>query len=210
VPAGSNAFSRQCRLWPPRPRSRAGGLGLLAAGGDSTALAAAAVLTWAFARARLPPPEPAGILPGLTRAGAGARVALGAAAGAITAWQVWLLWRPPLGFDGLTYHLPEAIGWVASGRPGTVLPLLHGIPVGHYPRTHELLVGWAMGLSRSFAPVMLLEGGLWVLLMLATWLATWAPGSLTRRWSGGSRGSGLAQRQAPHGDVAQYAGRAGG
>src|SRR4051794_34285731 len=75
-------------------------LGLLALGGSTIALTAAAIATWAFARALLPRPEttPAGELSAWWhRRSPRERALAGAITGAAGAWIVWQLVHPALG-----------------------------------------------------------------------------------------------------------------
>lgn len=50
-----------------------------------------------------------------------------------------------------------------------VQPLVSGLSVGSYPRTHELLLSWTLALGGGWAPTTLLQGGLAGLLVLAGW-----------------------------------------
>jgi hypothetical protein len=68
------------------------------------------------------------------------------------------------------YHLPEIVLWVQGGHPGAVENVLPGLPVGNYPLTNEVTVGWATGIARSFVPFMLWP---WLTLVL-TACASWA------------------------------------
>jgi hypothetical protein len=147
-------------------------LGLVALGGSSVALTAAALATWAAAAAFLPAPaigprdELAAWWRGLHPWQA---VALGAAAGAWAAWSAWAMAYPALGHDMVLYHLPEAVGWVHNGRPGSILPVVSTLPVGNYPLTHEVLLGWGLAIGRSFVWVTVVTAAMPVLAALATW-----------------------------------------
>jgi hypothetical protein len=148
-------------------------LGLVSLGGSSVALTVAALLTAAAALAFLP--RPAVRLgdeltdwwherSGLERAGTGAGL------GAAVVWAVWQLLHPALGFDTIHYHLPEMAIFVQGGQPGSVHDVLPGLPVGNYPLTTEVTVAWAMGIARSFVPLVL-----WPWLALAlTAASAWA------------------------------------
>ncbi|MDQ6605117.1 MAG: hypothetical protein M3Z06_01045 [Actinomycetota bacterium] len=150
------------------------GLGLLALGGSSAALSAAALITWLAARRWLPAPETPvrRELPdwwgGLS---IGARAGVGAVAGAAVALALTILHRPAPGYDGITYHLPEVVGFVQSGHPGAVLQFYYGLPVGNYPLTNEVLTAWMTGLSRGFAALTLWSPASALLLAAAGWLA---------------------------------------
>ncbi len=148
-------------------------LGLVELGGSSVALTVAAIITAAATLAFLPRPA---IRIGdelsdwwhersaLERAGVGAVIGAGAA------WAVWQLRHPALGFDTIHYHLPEMALFVQGGQPGSVHDVLPGLPVGNYPLTTEVTVAWAMGIARSFVPLVL-----WPWLALAlTGASAWA------------------------------------
>ena len=130
-------------------------LGLIALGTNPVALCAAALLLWGAARLWLPDPE----APLLAEAAAAWNAAprtwkltLGAAAGGWAAWTAWLLRYPAMDIDGVGYHLPQAAGWVANGRPGSVLPVYEMVlPVGSFPLTSEVVVSWGMGIGDSSA-----------------------------------------------------------
>src|SRR4051812_31305231 len=133
-------------------------LGLLALGGSTLALTAAAIATWALARSLLPRPatSPLTELSDWWPARTGReRALLGALAGAAGAWIVWQLVHPALGYDAVHYHVPEMVLWVQQGTPGSVEEVLPGLPVGNYPLTTEVTVAWAMGISKSYVPVVL-------------------------------------------------------
>jgi hypothetical protein len=147
-------------------------LGLVALGGSSVALALAALATWAAAAALLPAPA-VGLSGELAAWWRGLRPwhapALGALAGASAAWGAWLLAHPALGHDMVLYHVPEAVGWVHNGRPGSIIPVVSTLPVGNYPLTHEVLLGWGLGLGRSFVWVTVLTAAMPVLAAVAAW-----------------------------------------
>jgi hypothetical protein len=148
-------------------------LGLVALGGSSAALTIAALATWAAARAWLPRPPVAlgGELLEWWRARSRAeQAALGALAGAAGAWAAWQLRHPALGFDTEHYHLPEMVIFVQGGHPGAITDVLPGLPVGNYPLTTEVTIAWAMGIARSFVPLVLLP---WLTLAL-TAASGWA------------------------------------
>jgi hypothetical protein len=133
-------------------------LGLFALGGSTLALAAAAVATWALARSFLPQPAlsaTAELRDWWERVTSRERGVAGALAGAAGAWLVWQLVHPALGFDAVHYHVPEMVLWVQQGTPGSVEHVLSGLPVGNYPLTTEVTVAWAMGISKSYVPIVL-------------------------------------------------------
>src|SRR3954452_18417891 len=132
---------------------------LFALGGSTAALAIAAIATWVLARLLLPDPR--------VRLGdelalwwgsrsAAERFALGALAGAAAAWVAWQLRYPALGFDTIVYHAPEIVLWLQHGTPGSIQELIPGQPVGNYPLTAEVTIGWAMGICRSLVPLILI------------------------------------------------------
>lgn len=108
----------------------------------------------------------------------------GALGGAVAAAAIVLLQRPGLGFDSLAYHLPEALGWMRSGRPGSVDLVEWNLPVGNYPLTSEVGLTWLLALTRSFAPVALLAPALVGLAALALGAAA--------RWLGAPRWAAIA------------------
>ena len=150
------------------------GLGLAGLGGDATALAAAAVLTWAAVRRWAPAPADGGLtaqaLAGLAAAPAAVRALLGAVAGLILALLAFDLQHPLVGLDGVAYHLPEIVFWIQGGHPGAIVASIPGVPTGSYPLTNEVLLAWGMGLSSSFAPVAAWTATALSLLLAAGWL----------------------------------------
>jgi hypothetical protein len=131
-------------------------LGLFALGGSTAALTIAAVATGVAAYVLLPSPAlPLGdeLVAWWHERALLERALLGALAGAGLAWLVWQLRYPALGFDTIHYHLPEMVLFVQGGHPGTIFDVLPGLPVGNYPLATEVTVGWAMGIARSFVPL---------------------------------------------------------
>ncbi|MEA2444544.1 MAG: hypothetical protein QOJ12_1836 [Thermoleophilales bacterium] len=147
-------------------------LALVSLGGNTVALTVAALVTGALAWSLLPRPE-VGLgqeAVGWWRERAlGERALIGAAAGAGMAWATWQLRHPALGFDAIHYHLPEMVLFVQGGQPGSINDVLPGLPVGNYPLTTEVTIAWAMGIARSFVPLILWP---WVTLTL-TAAAAW-------------------------------------
>ena len=147
-------------------------LGLFALGGSTAALTIAALATYAAARALLPQPA----VPAARELAAwwrdrsrGERAALGALVGAGAAWAAWQLRYPALGFDTVIYHLPEMVLWVQHGTPGSIEDVLPGLPVGNYPLTAEVTIGWAMGISRSYVPLGLIPWAWFALTLASGW-----------------------------------------
>jgi hypothetical protein len=149
------------------------GLGLVGLGTTPGWLVTAAAAVWVAARAALPAPEPSlaeQLRTAWDEAPTPVRIVLGAAAGALALWTVWIVARPDFGFDGARYHLPEALTWVHDGHPGRVEDVFPGFPVGAYPLVNEVLVAWAAGISRSQAPALLWTPALIALIAAAGWL----------------------------------------
>jgi hypothetical protein len=147
-------------------------LGVVGLGTSPVALVATTLAIWAGVRIWLPAPSvsPAGELSdwwtGLKRAW---RVVGGAAAGFCGAWIVWQLLHPSLGFDSAVYHYPEVAGWIANGRPGSILELSYEIPYGNYPLTDEVAQTWGAAIARSWVPIALWNPTLLIVLTLAVW-----------------------------------------
>ncbi|MEA2613751.1 MAG: hypothetical protein QOI52_1710, partial [Chloroflexota bacterium] len=147
-------------------------LGLFALGGSTLALSAAALLTWAAARALLPEPRlriSVELVAWWRGLGALQKAGLGALLGAGAAWTAWQLRYPALGFDTVVYHLPEIVLWIQHGTPGSIETLIPDQPVGNYPLTAEVTLAWAMGIARSFVPLTLLPWAWLVLIAGAGW-----------------------------------------
>lgn len=148
-------------------------LGLAGLGASTIALTGAAVLTWLAATAALPRPE----RPVREELRAwlredrepGMRLLAGAAAGLGLAWIAFGLRYPSFGSDGVTYHLPQVLGWVSSGHPGTVRTWGYEFPVGNYPLTNEVLLTWPTAIARSFVPAVLWSPLMMSLLVLSGW-----------------------------------------
>lgn len=147
--------------------------GLVGLGTSPVALGSAAVATWAIARATLPAPR-VRVASELARAwrGAspGARVAIGALAGAGTAWLAWTIRYPSIGFDPSIYHYTEVALWVQNGRPGSIELMNYEFPFGNYPVTNEVLQAWGAGIARSFLPLALWPVAAGAILAAGSWL----------------------------------------
>ena len=147
-------------------------LGLIELGANPIALSLAAVAVW-LATERLgstrPRPISAELGEGWGGLSAGARIGIGAAAGALLALVVWLLQNPALVGDGLHYHVPVVAAWVTGGDPGSLQPVSTDAPLEAYPLTTELLVSWASGIAQSFVPVTLWAPAMLALLAFAGW-----------------------------------------
>jgi hypothetical protein len=148
-------------------------LGLFGLGGSTVALTLAALATAALAYVLMPAPalplgqEVSAWWRGRTLT---ERVLIGGLGGAGIAWAVWQLRHPAIGFDAIHYHLPEMVIFVQGGHPGSIHDVLPGLPVGNYPLTTEVTIGWAMAIARSFVPLILWP---WITLTL-TATAAWA------------------------------------
>jgi hypothetical protein len=148
-------------------------LGLLGLGGSTAALTIAALATAAATHVLVPPPAlrvSDEIVSWWRDRALGDRLLLGGVGGAGIAWAVWQLRHPAIGFDAIHYHLPEIVIFVQGGHPGSIHDVLPGLPVGNYPLTTEVTIGWATGIARSFVPLILWP---WVTLTL-TAAAAWA------------------------------------
>ncbi|MDQ3770421.1 MAG: hypothetical protein M3370_13235, partial [Actinomycetota bacterium] len=148
-------------------------LALVGLGSSPVVLTLAAAVTWLAARALLPEPA-VRPLDEFARATASApaamRLGVGVAAGALLALVFFFLRHPALGIDGTAYHLPEIVNWVHSGRPGAEVQPSEDFPTGAYPLTHEILLAWSMGLSRSFVPIALATPAMLALLAAGAWM----------------------------------------
>ena len=148
-------------------------LGLAGLGGDTAALALAAAASWLAVRRWLPEPDVT-VAEELIDWARGLRpverTLAGGVAGAWAAWAAWLFAYPALGHDMVLYHVPEAIAWVHGGSPGSIEPIVTGLPVGNYPLTHEVLLSWGLALSRGLAWVTLATALAPVLIAAGTWV----------------------------------------
>jgi hypothetical protein len=148
-------------------------LGLVGLGGSPIGLAAAAAATWAAAFTLLPKPAISPwteLIAWWGRVGGAGRIGAAALSGASLAWLAWQLRHPSIGFDSALYHYPEVAGWIANGRPGSILTLSYDIPYGNYPLTDEVALTWGAGIARSWIPLALWNPALLVALAGACWL----------------------------------------
>jgi hypothetical protein len=145
-------------------------LGLVGLGASPVALSLATVGTWVAAALRFAPAAERIAWPAWGGLGRGSRVLAGGLAGAFAAWCAWLLAYPALGHDMVRYHLPEVVNWVHGGHPGSIERVVAALPVGSYPLTHEVLLGWSMAIARSFVPAALAPPAFVALLAASTWL----------------------------------------
>ncbi|MGI8802690.1 MAG: hypothetical protein ACR2KV_11040 [Solirubrobacteraceae bacterium] len=150
-------------------------LGLVGGGGDGFALTVAALATWAVAwtltRGHAPPAALAALHGRLRRAPLAATLGAGAFGGVVVGWSVFQLDHPFSGGDGLIYHPPIASAWVQNGRPGSVVEVLGGLPVANYPVTNEVVVAWAMAISRSWVVASVWSPVLFLAMLAGAWLA---------------------------------------
>lgn len=154
----------------------------LGLGDEWAALLAAAVLTYAAARALLPPSSPTAQLRaawlGATRS---QRVRAGALAALFLGGCAWQLRHPRMMVDSLIYHLALPASWLHEGTPASSRDLVEGLQVGNFPLTNEVLSGWALTLSRSWVFASIWTPVLAVLIGIATWTGLRAlrvPGSV--------------------------------
>ncbi|MDX6690411.1 MAG: hypothetical protein QOG15_1868 [Solirubrobacteraceae bacterium] len=148
-------------------------LGLAGLGASPVALALAAGVTWLVARVALPAPAVPPLDELAAQAGAASapmRLAIAAAGGVLAVLVVVFLRHPAVGIDGTAYHLPEIVNWIHSGHVGAEVRPSEDFPTGAYPLTHEVLIAWSMGLSRSFVPVAVWPSAMLALFACASWL----------------------------------------
>jgi hypothetical protein len=148
-------------------------LGVGGLAGESLALAVGALLAWVAARALLPAPAvgaAAELIDWWRRLAPDRHALVGALTGAAVALLAWFLRFPVVGLDGVFYHLPVSASWVQSGHAGGVVAGAYGLPVGNYPLTNELLMAWAMGISKSLVALTVWTPLLAALMAIAAWL----------------------------------------
>jgi len=148
-------------------------LGFVGLGSSPVALALAAAVTWLGVRWAMDAPAVSPV-DELSRETAAASpvigLGVGAAAGLLMVLVIFFLRHPAVGIDGTAHHLPEIIDWIHSGQTGAEVTPSEVFPAGAYPLTHEVLLAWSMGLSRSFVPVALWQPAMLALLGAAGWV----------------------------------------
>jgi hypothetical protein len=154
-------------------------LGVLGVSDRGGLLAGLALVVLLAVRALTPQP-PLGARAESAAAWRGAGGAQRAAAGALLAvlggWIAWQLVHPNVGFDGEIYHLPLSASWAQTGDAGAVVDAVDGLPVGNYPLTNEVVVSWALSLSRSWVAASAWSPLVVALLVLSGWLGLRALG----------------------------------
>lgn len=148
-------------------------LGLFGLTRYPAAICALAAATWLLAWRLIPVSrEPAldqaaRVWRGLSRRG---RACTGALLGAGAVWVLWPLHSPTVGYDGISYHMPEILGWVATGHPGAIHDVSYFLPFPNYPITNEVALTWLTSVSRGFAVAAVWTPLLHLLLAAAGWL----------------------------------------
>jgi hypothetical protein len=134
------------------------GLGLVGLGARPVALIFVTAMIWAATLLWLPSPA---ISPMTElakwwgRLDGPWRVCAAALCGAFVAWVAWQLRFPSIGLDSADYHYPQVAGWIANGRPGSILSLNYDIPYGNFPLTDEVAQTWGAAIARSWIPLAL-------------------------------------------------------
>lgn len=147
-------------------------LGAFGLGTEPVALLAGSLGLWMVARVltERPAVRPSDELREWVASAPGpALAAAGALAGIGVAWTVWSLDAAYVGIDGIYYHLPEINHWIHDGAPGSVDRVNYLYLVGNYPLVNEVLLAWAMGLSRSMAPLSVWPVTAMTMLVVASW-----------------------------------------
>jgi hypothetical protein len=124
--------------------------GLTGLGTSSLALALVTLAVALAAGGAAGPAAPGGFAGALPPAG---RVAVAAAAGVAGAQLAISLASPDVPTDA--FHLAEVVRWLYAGDPGSVQVTVHEWPAGAYPKVNELVLTWAIGIARSFSPIVL-------------------------------------------------------
>lgn len=147
-------------------------LGVVGLGSSPAVLPAIAVVLWLAGRHWLAEPAVPSrheLLEWWAGLGSPERTLLGAAGGLIAAWAAFSVRYPELGSDAVAFRIPQVAAWVQSGRPESLPHLFDLIPVQWYPQTHELLLTWLIGISRSLVALTLLSALMWALLAASLW-----------------------------------------
>jgi hypothetical protein len=145
-------------------------LGLVGQGGNAGTLTAAAALTWLVTRLGVPsvtPPLRDQISDLWPRGDVLACAALGAMTALAAGLFAFDLWRPTFGNDGLSYHGAQPAIWLHSGHPGSLHSTLAFIPTQAYPKTMEVLTGWAYAIGGTPLSAVPISFGLVVLAAIA-------------------------------------------
>ncbi|PZS10437.1 MAG: hypothetical protein DLM64_08540 [Solirubrobacterales bacterium] len=146
-------------------------LGRLGLAASTPVLFASAVVPWLWVRWQTRAASYTGVLDELRdwwqRSDASARVTAGALVGLALAWGLWQLDRPLLESDSLLYHLNLPVAWLAAGNAGAASVVHQALPVGNYPLTNEVVLAWAIGLSRSWVIASIWNPMLWLALITA-------------------------------------------
>lgn len=149
-------------------------LGLVGWGGSAIALALIAVAGAVASRLVVPATAPSSLALAVAawrRSSVLMHAWLGALAGGVIAETAYLMWRPGIGTDALIYHLTEPAMWVQDGHPGSMHATVVGLPVEAYPKTGEVLFGWAIGTARTPIATTFVMVAALVLLAVAAWSA---------------------------------------
>ncbi len=94
----------------------------------------------------------------------------GALAGAGALWILWPVHSPTVGYDGISYHMPEVLDWVRSGHPAALGQVSYLFPFANYPVTNEVALTWLTSASRGFVAAAMWTPALYLLLAMAGWL----------------------------------------
>jgi len=146
-------------------------LGLFGLGSNAAVLTGSAIATWLICWRTVPPATGPPLRTQLAASWRDAsplqHAGVGASLTAGLGWTIYLAHNPAIGFDGLAYHLTEPAIWVTDGRPGSMHPTIIFPPVEAYPRTMEVLYGWALALGRTAVVTVPITVGCFALLALA-------------------------------------------
>jgi hypothetical protein len=147
-------------------------LGLAGLSGSGIGLAAGPIAAWAAVRWLLPPPPTtlgAAIVARWQRASGVQRAVILGLVGLAAGCVLEVAREPAFSLDSVEYHLPDVLGWLHSGHAGAVQAFSYDFPVGYYPVTNEVLMSWALGISRSFAPLAAWSVAFAALTLLGLW-----------------------------------------
>jgi hypothetical protein len=148
-------------------------LGVFGLADQPVVLAVVAGATWLVAW-RLVPAAEEPLLRQLARSwtelSVAGRAVAGTLAGAAVVWILWPLHDPTVSYDGISYHMPEVLGWARNGRPGQAIDVSYLFPFASYPVTNEVVLAWLTSISRGFAFAAIWTPLLHVLMAAAGWL----------------------------------------